>query len=523
MKSDESALSIVPSRLSSRLSLDTSLSGRRDSIGSRASMAYRRLSFEDDLFTAIVYKRNYRALRSQDIWKMGPDLSRRNTTPQEPRCQIHERLAKLRLHRASDGRNTTVISSPKAKTTSEEGTEYPLSTIRVSTSYSISFESIDQNLQNRIGPSSFGVDGLFVKLGDTLEQRISSSASASYKKLVLACSSDWSPGVEVQFAMISTPEESQVPGLLGSYISGSLYFCPVHAAVFRGNLEGMQALLRRAELEGDLERVLEKAIGGTESDPWRPLHVAALKGNLPMVRLLLEKGASVCSETGILRMQAIHLAARNGSRDMLATLLDAGADASCADRDGLEPLHYASESRDQPVVIQYLRQRVASINRLRKVTVLYLAYMNDFPGNIAVLRELIIDTGVPFIKQWDSALVTAIQHHSAFHVELILRTGVDPTLGRSDGGTGLHTFVQGYNKTTSAYTSADTKILKLLLLYTDLHIRDHDGHTVLESLFVHGRINHDDVGVELAKLFQDNLPEDEFWEREKLRLWCTGK
>lgn len=60
MKSDESAFSIVPSGLSSRLSVSTDQTGDRDSIRSSASMAYRWLSFEDDLFTARVYKRNYR-------------------------------------------------------------------------------------------------------------------------------------------------------------------------------------------------------------------------------------------------------------------------------------------------------------------------------------------------------------------------------------------------------------------------------------------------------------------------------
>ena len=52
--SDESALSIVPSRLSSRL--DTSSIQSRES----TELTYRRLSFEDLLFTARVYKRNSR-------------------------------------------------------------------------------------------------------------------------------------------------------------------------------------------------------------------------------------------------------------------------------------------------------------------------------------------------------------------------------------------------------------------------------------------------------------------------------
>ena len=54
-KSDESAYSIVPSRMSSRLSTST-----RQSLSSDENMSYRRLSCENDLFTARVYKRSYR-------------------------------------------------------------------------------------------------------------------------------------------------------------------------------------------------------------------------------------------------------------------------------------------------------------------------------------------------------------------------------------------------------------------------------------------------------------------------------
>ena len=62
-KSDESAYSIVPSRLSSSFSFQFPKSEyNRESYISLEStdLVYRRLSFENELFTASVYKRNYR-------------------------------------------------------------------------------------------------------------------------------------------------------------------------------------------------------------------------------------------------------------------------------------------------------------------------------------------------------------------------------------------------------------------------------------------------------------------------------
>ena len=64
LKSDESAYSIVPSRRSSRISLST--------VGSvkTASMQYKHLEFEDSLFTARVYKRNYPNTAIEQLFKL---------------------------------------------------------------------------------------------------------------------------------------------------------------------------------------------------------------------------------------------------------------------------------------------------------------------------------------------------------------------------------------------------------------------------------------------------------------------
>ncbi|KAL8878423.1 MAG: hypothetical protein Q9198_003763 [Flavoplaca austrocitrina] len=67
-KSDESANTIVPSRLSS---VTPSLWGREDdsvvSEVSESSLVYRELAIDDDLFTTRVYKRNYRVKEVQEV------------------------------------------------------------------------------------------------------------------------------------------------------------------------------------------------------------------------------------------------------------------------------------------------------------------------------------------------------------------------------------------------------------------------------------------------------------------------
>ena len=66
LKSDESAYSIVPSCMSSRYSTSTIQDSR---IEESEAMEYRYLSFEDSLFTARVYKRNYRTGLIDQLFK----------------------------------------------------------------------------------------------------------------------------------------------------------------------------------------------------------------------------------------------------------------------------------------------------------------------------------------------------------------------------------------------------------------------------------------------------------------------
>ncbi len=64
--SDESAYGIVPSRMSSRLSLSTIDSSKS---GASLALEYQFLSFEDPLFTARVYKRKYRTSLIDQLFK----------------------------------------------------------------------------------------------------------------------------------------------------------------------------------------------------------------------------------------------------------------------------------------------------------------------------------------------------------------------------------------------------------------------------------------------------------------------
>jgi ankyrin repeat protein len=88
-----------------------------------------------------------------------------------------------------------------------------------------------------------------------------------------------------------------------------------------------------------------------------PLRVAAMKGHLDIVKLLLEGGAIVdaCGQTG---RTALHWAALKGHRDIVKLLLDYGADSCVHDELGRTALEWAL-IRGREEVTNLLQEKVS--------------------------------------------------------------------------------------------------------------------------------------------------------------------
>lgn len=81
-----------------------------------------------------------------------------------------------------------------------------------------------------------------------------------------------------------------------------------------------------------------------------PLGIAAQKGFLKIVELLLAYGADPNLRSGIGGFTALALAASTGRQDLVKVLLDAGADQHIPDKMGFTPLHVATFGKHSGVV-----------------------------------------------------------------------------------------------------------------------------------------------------------------------------
>ncbi|KAG8810399.1 palmitoyltransferase akr1 [Serendipita sp. 399] len=157
-----------------------------------------------------------------------------------------------------------------------------------------------------------------------------------------------------------------------------------------------------ASQRGDLDLVRRLIESGeatvNDRDPQNisPLHWAAINANLPVCRYLLEQGAEVDVVGGELMATPLQWAARNGHLYILHLLLSHNADPTLKDSQGYDSLQLATHSS----------------------SVMSLLYMLQQPGH--------------------TPLMWAAYQGDAISVEILLKHNADPMLQDEKGMTALH-------------------------------------------------------------------------------------
>jgi len=112
------------------------------------------------------------------------------------------------------------------------------------------------------------------------------------------------------------------------------------------NVEATDALLKAAKAD-DLESAATAIDDGADVDAqdesgWAPLHWAARNGHEDIVKLLIDKGATIDIRTPISDSTPLHWAIYFRHEAIVSLLIDTGADINAQDKGGRTPLHDAA-------------------------------------------------------------------------------------------------------------------------------------------------------------------------------------
>ncbi|KXX81406.1 Ankyrin-1 [Madurella mycetomatis] len=165
------------------------------------------------------------------------------------------------------------------------------------------------------------------------------------------------------------------------------------ASVLRmGSLDGMTPL--HLAVKGQHQRCVQFLLGYVNKiqadavDIWgrRPLHLAAITGNLGITMTLLMKDAQP-HQTDIFGRTPLHIAARKGHVDFATTLLEFETDHTVRDNDGETPLHIVARTGNVDITRALLGKGADSGARNTSgETPLYIAART---GNIDIAKALL--------------------------------------------------------------------------------------------------------------------------------------
>ena len=443
--SDESAYSIVPSDISTSI-----YTGRTTDSGVskvEEDLVYKPLTFENELFTSRVYKRNYATPAFRHLFK---------EQKREPSNKTRPPIVAQETAEDPDGSMAEIL-------TIREPGHTPRWHNRAQLANLIPTEGQSAGDQDTSGEINMWPNAeLSILFAEACKQG----------------------NVEMVETLLKSGQDVHVP-VLGSGWDHTLDLSAIHIAAKGGHVQVVEILLSYGADKEILSCVTRK----------RPLHLAVSAGHLDMVRYLRDNGTNIAATDGE-SAQAIHLAAQRGSTAILSLLLDCGVGINSAMRNGAQPLHMASQISGRADVIKFLCWHGANIEAEDNsyTTPLSYACLHNALDNMEALLEL----GAAHSPQAQSTFGIVLGRSYSQATRMLLEHGLDPNRPVSGRPSALHAL------NSNDYRSLEHgETLESLLVYgADVNLQDSKGDTPLHCLCSHSGIpiKRRPLGIQLANL-----------------------
>ena len=188
-------------------------------------------------------------------------------------------------------------------------------------------------------------------------------------------------------------------------------------------------------------------VNAFDSDGMTPLHLAANKGEMEMVHLLIKAGADVNLSTRDKEpWKPIHYAVRYGDLKMVELLLDAGAKIDVPTYDGLYPIHIAAQN-GRNLILKRLIEIDPNVNKMTADSEpwapIHLAIRNGHVETTQILIDANADTQLTTRDQYSwTPLHFAARYGTSKIVKALLKSGANPNVIDKDKWAPIHLAVQ---------------------------------------------------------------------------------
>ena len=341
-------------------------------------LVYYPLSFEDDLFTARVYKRNYRSPWINSLVKL-----------HQGKKMEERRVPTAKLEASEDGQS--ILSSSSGTTTPR--------IMSVASKQEISLRGLRPVSPGPVLTAETKADPTNLERSVVISGSVLSISEKSPR-----ISSDLQNGTQDTSIKRICPAEGQLD------ISGAISPAPGQftqtdnepnekiarsSSAPKAQKKSSHSLFKAID-KGDLNQVKTLINQGAQVNPrcylkMLPLHLAVYKNDVSMTELLLQEGANYAR--GWRGTLPIHQACKDADIRITRMLLDAGASASSLDAQQEQPLHTLLSGQSPKVnasnLIDLLMSRGADINARTRtnMTPLHLSCEND---DVDTVRALLV-------------------------------------------------------------------------------------------------------------------------------------
>jgi ankyrin repeat protein len=252
---------------------------------------------------------------------------------------------------------------------------------------------------------------------------------------------------------------------------------PLNVAALRGNLKTIELLIEKG--------ASVNAIANESNDNQTPLHWAAKSRKSETAKLLIEKGAHVNAPAND-NVTSLHIAAQSGNLETVALLIEQKADLNALTTTNQTPLHWATKNKNPEIAKLLIKEGATVAARTTDdQTPLHWAVKYGISETVTLLIEKGAFVNY-FTTDSQTPLHWAVKYRNSETVALLIEKGASVNASTVDNQTPLHWIAQSGNSKMAELLIENRALVDAVADndITPLHLAAQSGNSEIVALLI---------------------------------------